>query len=103
VSDKVWYLEALDAHTNEVIASEITAEMAQHGILCQDGTKRDFWECQYATVAMLLRNEHQLNLHFKVFYRQGRYGPVKLWPFAGKKKMTLVQGFKKGIMKKVTA
>ncbi len=102
MSNKVWYLEALDAHTNEVMAGEIPSEMTKQGVLCQDGIKRDFWECRYATVAKFLCNERQLNLHFRVFYREGRYGPVKIWPFTKKKKLTLAQAMKKGIVKTVT-
>lgn len=100
MSTKVWYLEALDAYTNEVIASEVPSEQTHRGILCQDGQKRDFWECKYATIAKLLRNEKQLQLHFKVFYRECKNCPAKPWPFAKKKKPTLAQALKKGTVKK---
>jgi len=102
MSNKVWYLEALNIHTNEIIANELGAEMAQHGILCQDGVKRDLWECEYRTIAKFLRNEQQGQLHFIVFYRERRYGPVKVWPFA-KKKTTLADVLQSGAVKKAVA
>jgi hypothetical protein len=103
MSTKVWYLEARDVHTNEVIAREVSAELTHQGVLCQDGQKRDFWECDYHTVAKLLRNETQAQLCFTVFYRECRNCPVKPWPFAKRKKPTLVQAQKKGLIKKGTS
>lgn len=85
-SNKIWYVEAT-GHTNEVIARELPAENAVKGVLCQDGEKRDFWRCDYHFVAKLVENEMTLQLKFKVFYREGRYGPVKLWPFLKRKKV----------------
>lgn len=100
MSDKVWYLEPLDTRANEAMSGEIPAEMAQRGVLCQDGKKRDFWECDYATVAKFLRNEQLAELRFTVFYRECRNCPAKPWPFAKKKKPTLAQALKKGAVKK---
>lgn len=103
VSTKTWYLEARDAHTNEVIATEVSAEMTHRSVLCQDGKKRDFWECEYAIITKLLRNQDLAHLRFNVFYREGRYGPVKLWPFAKKKKQTLAHALRKGIVRPAIA
>ncbi len=99
---KTWYLE-VDAHTNEVVATEISAEMTHRDVLCQDGKKRDFWECDYATIAKLLKNERSAHLRFNVFYREGRYGPVKPWPFVKKKKQTLAHALRKGIVRTAVA
>lgn len=75
-STKRWYVEAT-GHTNEVIAGELPTENAHKDVLCQDGEKRDFWECGYKFVARLLKNEGNAHLKFRVFYRESRYGPVK--------------------------
>lgn len=84
-ANKRWYVEAT-GHTNEVIARELPEENAHKGILCQDGEKRDLWECEYAFIAKLLKNETSAKLQFEVFYRESRYGPVKPWPFLRKKR-----------------
>lgn len=99
MSNKTWYVEAT-AHTNEVIATELPSENMYKGVLCQDGKKRDFWECDYRFVTKLVKNKAAGNLVFKVFYREGKYGPVKLWPFLYKKRQTLTQALKSGVVKK---
>ena len=96
---KIWYVEAV-GHTNEAIAAELPAENAHRGILCQDGVKRDFWTCDYRFITKLLKSEEAEHLQFKVFYREGPYGPVRLWPFLRKRRMTLARAIKKGLVKK---
>lgn len=98
---KIWYVEALDSHTNEVTADELPAENAQKDVLCVDSKKRNFWQCEYSYIAKLLRNRASAQLAFKVFYREGRYGPVREWPFTKKKKLTLASAIKKGIVYKI--
>ena len=103
MSRKTWYVEALDEHTNEVIASvsgaEIPALNARIGVFCIDGRRRDLWECEYTLIAKLLKSRRRdKRLLFKVFYREGRYGPVRLWPFTNKKKLTLASARKKGLV-----
>lgn len=98
-SAKKWYVEAT-GHTNEVIASELSAENAHKSVLCQDGEKRDLWECTYRFVSQLLKNEVEGQLQFKVFYRESSYGPVKPWPFLRKKRLTLATALKEGVVKK---
>lgn len=84
---KRWYVEVKNAHTNEVVARELPAENAQKGVLCQDGEKRDLWMCDYKFITKILENEQELQLKFLVLYREGRYGPVKPWPFLRKKRL----------------
>ncbi len=96
---KTWYLEAV-GHTNEAIAVELSTENAHRGILCQDGLKRDFWVCDYRFITRLLKSEVAEHLQFKVFYRERPYGPVRLWPFLRKRRMTLASSIKKGQVRK---
>lgn len=99
---KIWYVEAV-GHTNEAIAAELPAENAQRGVLCQDGVKRDFWECSYSFITKLLKSEAAEHLEFQVFCREGRYGPVKPWRFLRKRRMTLAKALKSGVVKKASA
>ncbi|MEK7114271.1 MAG: hypothetical protein AAB850_01840 [Patescibacteria group bacterium] len=96
---KTWYVEAV-GHTNEAIAAELPTENAHKGVLCQDGVKRDFWECDYRFITKLLQSEAAEHLQFKVFYREGRYGPVKPWPFLRKRRMTLAEALRKEVVKR---
>ncbi len=80
-----WYIEPLDAHTNEVIASLLPAEDCILQVLCQDGNKRDFWLSKYAAITELKNSKSQINLKFNIFKRDGNYGPVKKWDFPKKK------------------
>ncbi len=105
---KTWYLEALgDGSTNETIANlsraEIPALNTREDMLCIDGKKRNFWECSYSLIAKLLPARRAGRLHFKVFYREGMYGPVRLWPFTEKKRLTLVSAKKKGLIRFIHA
>lgn len=84
-ANKRWYVEAT-GHTNEVIARELPEENAHKDVLCQDGEKRDFWECDYAFITKLVKNETVGQLQFRVFYREGRHGPAKPWPFLKRKR-----------------
>lgn len=85
-STKVWYVEAT-GHTNEVIARELPAENAHKDVLCQDGKKRNLWECSYSFISQLLKNALHAKLTFTVYYRESRHGPVKLWPFIRRRKV----------------
>jgi|SRR3989344_4867925 len=96
---KTWYVEAV-GHTNEVIATELPAENAHKQVLCQDGIKRDFWECDYRFITKLLKSEATGQLRFKVFYRERPHAPVKLWPFLKRQKMTLAIALKRGVVKR---
>lgn len=100
MSQKSWYVEAHDVLTNERIAEELGFEAAHKGLLCRDGTKRDMWECTYDLVSKFLRFQKSANLKFTVFYREGRYGPIKPWPFAVRKRMTLPQALEKGVVRR---
>jgi hypothetical protein len=99
-TNKTWYVEAV-GHTNEVIAAELPAENTVRGVLCKDGKKRDFWICDYCFITKLVKSEQSQNLEFKVFYREGKYGSVRPWPFLRRRRRTtLATALKQGLVKK---
>ena len=97
MSNKIWYVEAF-GHTNEVIAGELPTENAQKNVLCIDGKPRNFWQCDYSFITKLQKNRASGQLAFTVWYRVGRHGPVRKWPFLKKRKLTLATALKKGIV-----
>jgi hypothetical protein len=97
MSNKTWYVEAT-GHTNEVIAGKLSVQDAQQNILCIDGRKRELWECKYSLITNLKKNRSSGQLVFTVWYRVGRYGPVRKWPFLKKQKLTLASALKKGLV-----
>ncbi len=96
---KTWFVEAV-GHTNEAIARALPTAHTHKDVLCQDGKKRDFWECEYRFITKLLKSQTAQHLEFRVFFREGRHGTVKPWPFLRKRRMTLATALKKGIVKK---
>lgn len=96
---KTWLVEAV-GHTNEAIALALPTAQTHKDVLCKDGKKRDFWECDYRFITKLLKSQSAEHLEFKVFYREGRYARVKPWPFLRRRRMTLETALKKGIVKK---
>ena len=66
-----WYVEPLDANTNEAVSREISDENFQRDLLDEDGVLRKVWECPWPFVASLQRNKVQMNLQFFVFVREG--------------------------------
>lgn len=86
-----WYFEPQDAHTNEVIGKYINNLSEKDGsdagkLLCQDGQKRDLWQCAYWVITRFLINRDQLKLKFGVFVREGASGPIRQWQFRNDKK-----------------
>jgi hypothetical protein len=99
---KTWYVEAVGP-TNELIATELPAENASRGIICQDGKLRDFWVCDYRFITKLLKCEEVFDLKFNVFYRERPLAPVKPWPFLRKRRMTAVKALQDGLIKRANA
>lgn len=75
-----WFVEPLDAYTNQVIASRISEENAHEGIECADGISRNLWECPHRFIAELNRSQSELGIRFKVFRREG-HGSIREWTF----------------------
>jgi len=72
-----WFIKPQDRHTNDIIASRISAE---NFIEKRDGIE-NLWRCEsYAFVTELKKNKKQLNLNFKVYRVRGN-GKIEKWPF----------------------
>lgn len=64
------------------LASSIVIE--QHGILLENNGilfKENAWEVEHLLITKLYHNKSALNLNFRVYNRQGRNGPARLWKF----------------------
>jgi len=82
-----WFLYPLDGHTNEAISQRLGEENIQSDQLCEDGVKRNIWQCEnYSLVAEMLRNKIQGSFKFDIYKREGKHGKIKQWKFSSKKK-----------------
>lgn len=75
-----WYIFTNDGHTNEVISRQMPQEStgkAHSFLICFDGVERPLWECDGSFVTKMKENESNPNLHFKIYKREGKYGPIK--------------------------
>jgi hypothetical protein len=63
-----WFVEPLDANSNESIARELSEEDFYREILCNDGIKRNLWKCSYSFVKFLWESKNGV-INIKVFNR----------------------------------
>jgi hypothetical protein len=83
-----WFVEPLDAYTNEVLARELPEENFCRDMLCEDERGRDLWECKSSFVSFLRRSQKNLHVRFKVYVREGQHGKIRLANFLDKNKKT---------------
>jgi hypothetical protein len=81
-----WFIEPLDAYTNEVLARELSEENFYRNLLCEDERERDLWECKSSFISFLRRSQKNLHVRFRVYVREGQYGKIRLADFLDKKK-----------------
>ena len=77
-----WYVEPLDARTNEVIAkglSQDTDESPKTHARLEDGRYHDLWKLPFSVVAFLSRSKGSLGLSFNVCNRAGQ-GKIRKVP-----------------------
>lgn len=90
--EMTWYIFTNDGHTNEVISREligreVKTESANNTLLiCSDGVERPLWECDGPFATRMKQNENDPNLHFTIYKKEGKYGPIKKVTFLKKKK-----------------
>lgn len=71
-----WYIEPLNAKTNEVI-SDYQKNVSMDGAatiepaLCGDGKTHNLWECSYKAISMFFKSKQTFQLEFNVFNKQG--------------------------------
>ncbi len=84
-----WYLEPIDAHTNEVIAKRLSAvNQVDENFALTDSEGREisaFHIEKYAFIQEMYDNRQKFALRFKVYSRQGKNGQLKIWEFGDKK------------------
>ncbi len=83
-----WFVEPLDADTNEIIAKPLVArgDLVEHVDLLDDqGEQHSVFEVPaYSFITQLYKDKHKFKLDFRVFYRQSKYGSLKIWLFGEK-------------------
>ncbi|HPY08388.1 MAG: hypothetical protein ACOX0H_01020 [Patescibacteria group bacterium] len=80
-----WFIEPLSAHTNEVIfknffpideVSDIMRLSDNEGVF-----RMVYQVSKYAIITNLNRDRRKFNLQYNVYYRESKYGKLKLWKF----------------------
>ena len=83
-----WYVEPLDAHTNEVLAKNqefLSEEPVLHDVRCGDGKTHRLYVCKnYSNVNELRNSRMELRLKFTVWHQQGQ-GQIREWIFPKKR------------------
>lgn len=84
-----WFVEPEDAHSNEVIAKNLLAlsQLDESVALVDDEGKFHsvFQVENYTFVTHLYKDRTKFQLHFKVFNRPGKNGPLRLWTLGADK------------------
>ena len=74
-----YFIEPLDAYSNEVLAKNLSGENAQENILCSDGSRHDVWQCEYRKLVQFRRSESFLKCCFR-FWWQENNGSIRPMP-----------------------
>jgi hypothetical protein len=77
----VWFIEALDDHTNEVIGKALqeAAEESLVRITPTDKRQRKAWRCSFDFLSSLEKSQAALGLKFKVYNQMGN-GQIRPCP-----------------------
>ena len=76
-STTYWFLEPLDAHTNEVLSRVLDEDNAWRHVVASDGGRHDVWLCDFAVAQASWRSRFTLHLKLKIFNRVGRHGQAR--------------------------
>lgn len=83
-----WFVEPLDANTNEVICRTLIAshDLIEHiSMLDENEESHSVIEVpNYAFINKLYKSKAKFKLDFNVYSKQGKYGKIKLWRFGEK-------------------
>ena len=84
-----WFIEPLDAFTNDVLSAALpklgfATETMQ--ITGPNKTKRQTWEVDSRFIARAQMSKKSFPLEFRVFVRRGNNGVVQEWKFHTKRK-----------------
>ena len=76
-----WYIEPMNAHTNSVLAQNLSEGDACRDKLCGDGKSRHLWRCRHLEVLRFQEERETMKLRFRVFVQKGPYGKIRKWLF----------------------
>lgn len=83
-----WFIEPLDAKTNEILAKNqefLSEEQIIDGIHCADGKPHKLWGCQrFDFIAKMFKSKAQLATVFRVWHQEGN-GQIRLWVFTSRR------------------
>ena len=72
VRDTRWFVEPLDAHTNEIFGKELDPDRdASRGLTTSDGKHHNLYEADWDIVNRFVKSKHQINLQFRIFSKEG--------------------------------
>lgn len=90
-----WFIEPLDAQTNEVISRELPVENADRITFTREGRTHTLWQCPFNLVSRLDKSRGSLKLRFQVYNRFGLNGRIRKCPFLPKRGRRNPQNYKK--------
>ena len=91
----IWFIEPLNSDTNEVIAQQLAESNFNEAIVCVDGKRHNLWTCSNQFAMSLVKSKESLDLHFKIWGKQGRHGKIRDKTFLFSKKWKKIQRAKK--------
>ncbi len=81
-----WYIEPLDAYTNEVIAKNLLAlsQLDENvALFDQDGKEHSVFQVEsHMFITRLYKDRFKLGLRFNVYQRRNSDSPIRIWKFA---------------------
>ncbi len=66
-----WYVQPLDSHTNEVVATQLPEKSGDFF-----NKKGNLWECSLEFVTSLCASRADFNLKFEIWGKQGHHGKI---------------------------
>ncbi|HLD28177.1 MAG TPA: hypothetical protein VJB67_01035 [Patescibacteria group bacterium] len=80
-----WYIEPLDAKTNEIIGKNLSESDFSENLRCADEVLRSMWACSHLLIERFTDSQRQLGIRFNVYCQEGN-GPIRRWKFIVKPK-----------------
>jgi len=75
-----WFVEPLDAHTNEVISKEAVSYglSEERNLRPRNGERPlNMWRCRHLFIERLKGSKRDLDLRFRVYSQRGPSGPLR--------------------------
>lgn len=86
-----WFIEPLDAYTNDIVASEFDADTNFfRNRKCGDGIRRNLWQVTAKFAKIMDKSRSEKNLDFHILVQEGN-GQIRLWNLAFQKKFKRVK------------